>query len=55
MLLWTPDVTRRIIRCLKCSKVWDNDGVELPIFELDVARFKIAGGQSESFGLIAPQ
>jgi len=51
MLLWTTDVNESHYRLLEQIKGWGYDGVELPIFELDVARFKSLGGKLTSLGL----
>jgi D-psicose/D-tagatose/L-ribulose 3-epimerase len=51
MLLWTTDVNETHYPLLESIKGWGYDGVELPIFELDVARFKSLGGKLNRFGL----
>ncbi len=51
MLLWTTDVNEAHYALLEKIKGWGYDGVELPIFELDVARFKSLGEKLNSLGL----
>jgi D-psicose/D-tagatose/L-ribulose 3-epimerase len=51
MLLWTTDVNESHYPLLEKIKGWGYDGVELPIFELDVARFKSLGEKLNSIGL----
>jgi D-psicose/D-tagatose/L-ribulose 3-epimerase len=51
MLLWTTDVTETHYPLLDKIKGWGYDGVELPIFELDVPRFKALGARLDSIGL----
>jgi D-psicose/D-tagatose/L-ribulose 3-epimerase len=51
MLLWTTDVNESHLPLLADIKKWGYDGVELPIFELDAARYKALGAQLDSLGL----
>lgn len=51
MLLWTTDVNESHFGLLEQIKKWGYDGVELPIFELDSAKFKKVGDQLNSLGL----
>ncbi|MGQ0636325.1 MAG: sugar phosphate isomerase/epimerase family protein [Planctomycetaceae bacterium] len=51
MLLWTTDVNESHYPLLEKIKSWGYDGVELPIFELDLARFKKLGGHLNEMGL----
>jgi D-psicose/D-tagatose/L-ribulose 3-epimerase len=51
MLLWTTDVNESHYPLLEKIKGWGYDGVELPIFELDVPRFKSLGEKLNSIGL----
>ncbi len=51
MLLWTTDVNETHYSLLEEIKGWGYDGVELPIFELDTARFKTLGEKLSSLGL----
>lgn len=51
MLLWTTDVNESHYPLLEKIKGWGYDGVELPIFELDVDRFKSLGEKLNSLGL----
>ncbi len=51
MLLWTTDVNETHFPLLEQIKGWGYDGVELPVFELDVARFKSLGAKLSAFGL----
>lgn len=51
MLLWTTDVTAEHYPLLEKIKSWGYDGVELPVFELDVPRFKVLGDRLNSVGL----
>jgi D-psicose/D-tagatose/L-ribulose 3-epimerase len=51
MLLWTTDVTEAHYPLLQKVRGWGYDGVELPIFELDVARFKTLGEKLNDIGL----
>jgi len=51
MLLWTTDVNESHYPLLEKIKGWGYDGVELPIFELDVPKFKSLGEKLNSIGL----
>lgn len=51
MLLWTTDVTEAHYPLLDQIKRWGYDGVELPIFDLDVAKFKAVGAKLDATGL----
>ncbi|MFN0056005.1 MAG: sugar phosphate isomerase/epimerase family protein [Planctomycetales bacterium] len=51
MLLWTTDVNDSHQALLEQIKTWGYDGVELPIFELDEARYRTLGRQLDSLGL----
>ncbi|HLJ10094.1 MAG TPA: sugar phosphate isomerase/epimerase [Planctomycetaceae bacterium] len=51
MLLWTTDVTEAHYPLLDKLKAWGYDGVEVPVFELDPARFKDLAGKLDSLGL----
>src|SRR5690242_8648319 len=51
MLLWTTDVNESHDPLLAKIKSWGYDGVELPVFELDVARFKALGEKLNGLGL----
>lgn len=51
MLLWTTDVTDAHYPLLDKIKSWGYDGVELPIFELDLPRFKALGDRLNGIGL----
>ena len=51
LLLWTTDVTEAHDPLLENIKSWGYDGVELPVFELDVAKYKSLGDKLNSLGL----
>lgn len=51
LLLWTTDVGESHYPLLEKIKGWGYDGVELPIFELDIAHFKKLGEKLNSLGL----
>src|SRR6185369_7536189 len=51
MLLWTTDVTEAHYPLLDQIKKWGYDGVELPIFDLDVGKFKSLGAKLDATGL----
>ncbi len=51
MLLWTDHVTAEHSKLLSQIKGWGYDGVELPMFNLDVAHFKKLGGELSNLGL----
>lgn len=51
MLLWTTDVTEAHYPLLDQIKGYGYDGVELPIFDLDVKKFTALGKKLDSLGL----
>jgi len=51
MLLWTSDVTEEHYGILENLKKWGYDGVELPVFDLDVAKFTRLGKKLSEIGL----
>lgn len=51
MLLWTSDVTEEHYPILEKLKKWGFDGVELPIFEMDSAKFHRLGKKLDEIGL----
>lgn len=51
MLLWTSDVTAEHYPVLESLKSWGYDGVELPVFEMDQAKFAALGKKLDSIGL----
>ena len=51
MLLWTSDVTEEHYGILENLKNWGYDGVELPVFDLDVAKFAKLGKKLDQIGL----
>jgi D-psicose/D-tagatose/L-ribulose 3-epimerase len=51
MLLWTDHVTADHSKLLSQIKSWGYDGVELPLFNLDVGHFKTLGGELSNLGL----
>ena len=51
MLLWTSDVTEEHFGILENLKQWGFDGVELPVFDLDVAKFFRLGKKLDEIGL----
>ena len=51
MLLWTSDVTEEHYPLLENLKSWGYDGVELPIFEMDKAKFTKLGKKLDAVGL----
>jgi D-psicose/D-tagatose/L-ribulose 3-epimerase len=51
MLLWTSDVTEEHFRLLEQLRSWGFDGVELPVFEMEVAKFQKVGKHLDSLGL----
>lgn len=51
MLLWTSDVTEEHLPLLENLKAWGYDGVELPVFDMDPAKFARIGKQLDSVGL----
>lgn len=51
MLLWTSDVTEEHFPLLENLKIWGFDGVELPVFDMDAAKFQKVGKKLDSLGL----
>ena len=51
MLLWTSDVTEEHFGILENLKKWGYDGVELPVFDLDPAKFAKLGKTLDAIGL----
>ncbi len=51
MLLWTSDVTEEHYGILENLKQWGFDGVELPVFDLDLAKFSRLGKKLSEIGL----
>ncbi|HUQ71856.1 MAG TPA: sugar phosphate isomerase/epimerase family protein [Planctomycetaceae bacterium] len=51
MLLWTSDVTEEHFGLLENLKKWGFDGVELPVFEMEAAKFQKVGKKLDSLGL----
>lgn len=51
MLLWTTDVNESHYGLLEQIKSWGYDGVELPIFEMDVDHFAKLGAKLDEIGL----
>ena len=51
MLLWTSDVTEEHFGILENLKQWGYDGVELPVFDLDIAKFSRLGKKLDELGL----
>lgn len=51
MLLWTTDVNESHYPLLEQIKGWGYDGVELPVFDLEIGKFKKLGAQLDSTGL----
>jgi len=51
MLLWTSDVTEEHFGILENLKKWGYDGVELPVFDLDPAKFSKLGKALDAIGL----
>src|SRR5580658_4952654 len=51
MLLWTADVTEEHFPLLENLKSWGFDGVELPVFDMDQAKFAKLGKKLDSIGL----
>ena len=51
MLLWTSDVTEEHYPILESLKQWGFDGVELPIFDMEVAKFQKLGKKLDQIGL----
>lgn len=51
MLLWTSDVTEEHYGILEKLKKWGFDGVELPVFDLDLAKSARLGKKLDEIGL----
>lgn len=51
MLLWTSDVTEEHFGILENVKQWGYDGVELPVFDLDLNKFAKVGKKLDELGL----
>ena len=51
MLLWTSDVTEEHYGILENLKHWGFDGVELPVFDLDLQKFSRLGKKLSEIGL----
>jgi D-psicose/D-tagatose/L-ribulose 3-epimerase len=51
LLLWTTDVGETHYPLLEKIKSWGYDGVELPVFELDLAKFKGLAERLDRLGL----
>jgi len=51
MLLWTSDVSEEHYGILENLKKWGYDGVELPVFDLDVEKFSRLGKKLDQIGL----
>ena len=51
MLLWTSDVTEEHYGILENLKQWGFDGVELPVFDLDLVKFSRLGKKLSEIGL----
>ena len=51
MLLWTSDVTEEHYPILENLKKWGFDGVELPVFDLDLVKFSRLGKKLDEIGL----
>ncbi len=51
MLLWTSNVTEEHYGLLEQIKGYGYDGVELPLFELDMDNLKKLGNQLDDLGL----
>ena len=51
MLLWTSDVTEEHYPLLENLKSWGFDGVELPVFDMDKAKFAKLGKKLDAIGL----
>lgn len=46
LLLWTSDVTEEHFPILERLKAMGYDGVELPVFDMDVAKFQKVGKEA---------
>ncbi len=51
MLLWTSDVTEEHFPILDDLKAWGYDGVELPVFDMQLDKFKKVGAKLDSLKL----
>ena len=51
LLLWTTDLEESEFHLLEKIKKFGYDGVEIPIFNLDVDRFKAIGAKCDELGL----
>jgi D-psicose/D-tagatose/L-ribulose 3-epimerase len=51
MLLWTSHVTEAHFPLLSSLKAWGYDGVELPMFDLNPAHFRVIGNELRQAGL----
>jgi D-psicose/D-tagatose/L-ribulose 3-epimerase len=51
LLLWTTDVTEQHFPLLDQIKHWGYEGVEIPVFDLNVNKFKRLGAALDSTGL----
>ena len=52
MLLWTPSVTEEYFAHFDALKQIGYDGVEIPIFDTDVAHYKTVGKAVQDAGLL---
>lgn len=51
MLLWTSDVTEAHFPLLENLKAWGYDGVELPVFDMQLEKFRAVGKKLDELGL----
>jgi D-psicose/D-tagatose/L-ribulose 3-epimerase len=51
MLLWTSDVSEEHFPILESLKSMGYDGVELPIFDMELSKFQKVGAQLDKLGL----
>lgn len=51
LLLWTSDVTEEYFPVLESLKAMGYDGVELPVFDMDLAKFQKVGAKLDALGL----
>ncbi len=51
LLLWTSGVTEEHFPLLSSLKEWGFDGVELPMFDLDVSQYAKIGAELKKTGL----
>ncbi len=51
LLLWTSDVSEDLFPVLDNLKAWGYDGVELPVFDLEPAKYATVGGRLDELGL----